>query len=418
MCKIILRVMLLLLTAGCRDSNSDDLILLRNGSRQTGTLQGCLNGGCQFDGAAIPQATIAWIGLHQARADPPQPNDPLVSEIRLADHSVHPGAMTAIDPSRVIAVPGSYDRQKVAWVYLARPENAASGSDNVSASSSDGCRHATYHYDVHVAGYRRAVQTVNPGFAFLGTLSETYGWTAEWWNVSLSVKQCNSALQIRMPAVDGPDRHPAIGEMHIKWDYDDSMDEPHHPPPCRFYKEVWFAANMWLMSDGLFGVSASPGSPHVSFDIATRPHSTPYLASSSQDCPATSKGFWRDLKSANFGIEDSRRRKNAAERQKITLKTVHGLESFMGPFIIGLSKQDLPYSPLPYPVDALIAGKGFRLNNNSEPISILYSRQDTSQVMHRMEVTFSPAGRFRPPDFSNWWNKLANEWAKLLEDGQ
>jgi hypothetical protein len=411
--KTTLSVVLLLLTAGCRDSSGDDLILLQNNTRHVGTLQRCLNGGCEFSGGTIPQGTIAWIGLHQARADPPKPNDPAAGEIRLTDLSVHPGLMTAMDPTRVSAAQDSYDRQKVAWVYLGHPEKAASASDkDATTSPSDGCRHAIYHYDVHVAGYRRAAQTVNPGFAFRGPLSETYGWSAQWWNVSLSVKQCNSTLQIRMPAVDGPDQHPAIGQMHIKWDYDDSVEEPHHQPPCRFYKEVWFAGNMWLTSDGF----ASQDSSHVSFDFDTQPHSAPYLASIAQDCPG-SNGFSRELKSANFGIENSERRKNPRESQAVTMKTTHGFESFMGAFNIGLTKQDLPYSPLPFPVDALVAGKGFSLDNNSDPISILHSRQNTSQVMHRMEITFSPAGRFRPPDFSNWWNDLANEWLKLLEHG-
>src|SRR4051812_29531178 len=161
--KTTLSVVLLLLTAGCRDSSGDDLILLQNNTRHVGTLQRCLNGGCEFSGGTVPQGTIAWIGLHQARADPPKPNDRAAGEIRLTDHSVHAGLMTAIDPARVVAAPASYDRQKVAWVYLGHPEKAANANDsdqsNVSPSS-DGCRRAVYHYDVHVAGYRRAAQTV------------------------------------------------------------------------------------------------------------------------------------------------------------------------------------------------------------------------------------------------------------------
>jgi hypothetical protein len=63
-------MLLLLLIAGCGDADGDDLIVMQDGSHRTGTLQGCLNGGCQLNGRAIPQATIAWIGLHQARSNP------------------------------------------------------------------------------------------------------------------------------------------------------------------------------------------------------------------------------------------------------------------------------------------------------------------------------------------------------------
>jgi hypothetical protein len=69
--QIVSAIVLLLLTGGCRDSSADDVILAQNGGRQIGTLQGCLNAVCQFRSAMIPQATIAWIGLHQAEVDPP-----------------------------------------------------------------------------------------------------------------------------------------------------------------------------------------------------------------------------------------------------------------------------------------------------------------------------------------------------------
>src|ERR1700687_207506 len=123
--RLLVGMLLLLLIAGCSNADGDDLIVLQDGSHRTGTLQGCLNGGCQLSGRPIPQATIAWIGLHQARSNPPQPNDPAVAEIRMIDRSVHPGLMTAIDPTRVTTLSGSYDRQKVAWVYLTHPAQAA-----------------------------------------------------------------------------------------------------------------------------------------------------------------------------------------------------------------------------------------------------------------------------------------------------
>jgi hypothetical protein len=419
MYKLLLGASLLLLIAGCNNKDGDDLIVLQNGSHQTGTLQGCLNGGCQFSGRAIPQATIAWIGLHRARSKPPQPNDPAIGEIRLIDHSAHPGLMTAINSNRVIAAPGSYDRGKVAWVYL----TAGNETPTTSSKSSDGCRHATYHYDVHVAGYRRAVETMNPGFWITGTLSKTYDWTAEWSNVSLGVEQCKPTLKILMPAVDGPDQHPAIGEMHLKYDYDDAKrDANANPrdiltdvyrgrPPCHIFKDVRFAANMWLMSGGLFGKSALDGLPYMSLDFAMRPHSMPDLASS-QDCPPGSNGERRDIMGVVTGGDDSKGKdSNAAKREQGTLKPVHGLDWDIGDGDLGLTKQDLPYPPLPFPIDALVAGKGFSLDSEEQIITIPEPPGATVQITDRMVVTFSPVGRYRAPKLDN---RPPSRWHTLI----
>jgi hypothetical protein len=80
--KMLLGASFLLLIAGCGDAGGGDLVVLRDGSHRTGTLQGCLNGICQFSGRAIPQATILWIGLGQAKSNPPPLSDPAIGEIR------------------------------------------------------------------------------------------------------------------------------------------------------------------------------------------------------------------------------------------------------------------------------------------------------------------------------------------------
>jgi hypothetical protein len=415
MYKTALGVVLLLLTAGCRDSSGDDLILLQSGSRQVGTLHGCLNGGCQFNGGTIPQAAIAWIGLHQARADPPQPSDPAAGEIRLTDHSVHPGLMTAIDPTRVIAAHGAYDRQKVAWVYLARPEKAASGNDsdasNVSTSSSDGCRHAIYHYDVHVLGYRRVVEMMNPGFWITGTLSKSFDWMAEWLNVSFSIKQCESTLELLMPAAQGP-QHPATGKMHLKYEYDDERryadGNSKNPftdlskPSCHIHKDVWIAANAWLIGGGPISKGARTG---LNFDFTTRPDLHRDLGST-QDCPAEANGG-RDIYDVITGPDDSKGKdSHAATHEQGTLKPVHGLDWYIGWGTLDLDKQDLPNPP--FPIDALIAGKGFSLDSEKQHFNLPKS-DSSAEVTDRFVVTITPVGRYRPPDLSNWWNKSANE---------
>jgi hypothetical protein len=176
--RLLVGMLLLLLIADCSDAVGDDLIVLQDGSHRIGTLQGCLNGGCQLNGRAIPQATIAWIGLHQARSNPPQPNDPAVAEIRMIDHAVHPGLMTAIDPTRVITAPGSYDRQKVAWVYLAHAAKAARDAP-VTGSR-------VVRFDVYVA------VTIHQHFqehfgAGLSVEDDSADWTGSWQNVTLRI---------------------------------------------------------------------------------------------------------------------------------------------------------------------------------------------------------------------------------------
>jgi len=410
MYKTVLGVVLVLFTAGCRASG-DDLVLLQTGSRQLGTLHGCLNGGCQFNGETIPQATIAWIGLHQAQANPPQPSDPAVGEIRLTDHSVHPGLMTAVDATRVIAAHGAYDRQKVAWIYLAHPEKAASGNDSDASSSPDGCRHAIHYYDVHVLGYRRAVEVMNPGFWITGTLSKSFDWRAEWLNVSFSVKQCEFMLELLMPAAQGP-QHPVTGKMHLKYEYDDERREAdgssknsftdESKPPCHIHKDVWIAANAWLMAGGPPLSGRTPTG--LNFNFAMRPDLHRDLGST-QDCPAGSNGG-RDIYEVLTGPDDSKGDdSHAATHEQGTLKPVHGLDWYIGWGTLDLDKQDLPNPP--FPIDALIAGKGFSLDSGEQHFNVPRSDSST-EVTDRVVVTITPVGRYRPPDLSNWWNKPAN----------
>ncbi len=165
--KIFLSVSLLLL-ASCGRIDGDDLIVLKNGSRQNGTLQACVSGNCQFNGASVPQATISWIGLHQGTLSVPQPNDPAGGEIRLTDHSVHPGVMTNIDSTRVVAPSGSYDRQKVAWVYLGRTVDTASGdSSTASRMPTQGERVVRYDVDIAVASHQHIQDPVGTGFRWM-----------------------------------------------------------------------------------------------------------------------------------------------------------------------------------------------------------------------------------------------------------
>lgn len=179
--KILVGILFLLLIAGYSYADGDDLIVLQDGSHRTGTLQGCLNGNCQLSGRTIPQATIIWIGLHQAGSNPPQPNDAAVAEIVMTDHSVHPGLMTAIDPTRVMWVAGTYDRQKVAWVYLTHPAKGAREAPTTGSR--------TVRFDVHVAvTIHLHIQEHNASLAAAPSVEDSsYDWTGSWQNVTFRI---------------------------------------------------------------------------------------------------------------------------------------------------------------------------------------------------------------------------------------
>ena len=255
--RLLVGMLLLLLIAGCSNADGDDLIVLQDGSHRTGTLQGCLSGRCQLNGRAIPQATIAWIGLHQARSNPPQPNDPAVAEIRMIDRSVHPGLMTAIDPTRVTTLSGSYDRQKVAWVYLTHPAQAAaspSTSPTGSSAGPDNCGHPTIiHYDVRVTVHTDDTNTFPQPGVLHGTQTSVIDWETHWANVAMSVKRCNGNLTILIPAgvwaSPGETSRQSIAADTKTFNWMDNTDAE-GAPPCHFTNVTTSRAGMFLTGQG------------------------------------------------------------------------------------------------------------------------------------------------------------------------
>ena len=73
---------------GCGESG-DDLVVLQNGGRQTGKLQGCVEASCQLNGNAIPRATIAWIGLAYAGRSPPAIRNAATDEVDTRSVTAH-----------------------------------------------------------------------------------------------------------------------------------------------------------------------------------------------------------------------------------------------------------------------------------------------------------------------------------------
>src|ERR1700682_1490821 len=85
---------------GCGESG-DDLVVLQNGGRQTGKLQGCVEASCQLNGNAIPRATIAWMGLAYAGHSPPAIRNAATDEVHTRSGSVDSGRLTGISLSNV-----------------------------------------------------------------------------------------------------------------------------------------------------------------------------------------------------------------------------------------------------------------------------------------------------------------------------
>jgi hypothetical protein len=168
---LIVILSLLTTSVGGRESG-DDLIVLQNGSRQTGKLQGCLNASCQLNGHAIPQAAIAWIGFSYAGGPPPAVKNPVTDEIHERSGSVESGRLVAISLSKVVTEKHSYDRAQVAWIHLAPPPGGAASRPGTTL----------FHYDVVVTGHAQSACTETGDVN--GTTTTTVDWTTTFTNAA------------------------------------------------------------------------------------------------------------------------------------------------------------------------------------------------------------------------------------------
>jgi hypothetical protein len=97
-------------------ASAEDTLLATDGMR-TGTLEGCADDVCRFDDAAIPRASIYYIGL-DAELPTPAPQNPLADEVHYRDGSIHPGRLVSIDAMRVVTATAIHPRKEVAWIWL------------------------------------------------------------------------------------------------------------------------------------------------------------------------------------------------------------------------------------------------------------------------------------------------------------
>jgi hypothetical protein len=246
------------------------------------------------------------------------------------------------------------------------------------------CRNATFHYDVRVAGYRRVIETwkeVHPG-----TVTTTADWTGEWSNVGVSVEQCALSVKILMPAVQAPDLHPATGEIRLKYDFNDALpasdpnpmlDVYNGAPPCRYHNEVRFSASMFADAGARQG---SGGGMHFDFQAKPGPNAASFRGGT---CPAGGPaGRSREI----VGVRDG---ESSADNE---LKSIRGWNWGISDGILSINNQRAPVPPPPFPLAALLAGKGFSLDSGLQSAAVMGTNgPGSAQVTDRLVVSFSPA---------------------------
>ncbi len=133
----LLPTLFLVATAFSVPASADDTLILGDGVRN-GTLEGYSSGICTFDSAAIPRASIYYIGL-DAELPPPAPQDGTRDEVHLRDGSVHPGPLMSIDATNVVTASAVHPRKLVAWIWLT-PLTLGEGQGQAapSTTTSDG----------------------------------------------------------------------------------------------------------------------------------------------------------------------------------------------------------------------------------------------------------------------------------------
>ena len=117
-------------------AEGSDLLVLRDGKRQSGSLVTCAVDTCLMGTSVVPRENIQWIGLslsQKLQATPPPLQNSATDELHLADGSVHSGSVLGIRAHSVETAGKSYDRKEVKWVYLAPVSGKPRGGPAPSA---------------------------------------------------------------------------------------------------------------------------------------------------------------------------------------------------------------------------------------------------------------------------------------------
>lgn len=129
-------------------AQASDLLVLRDGTRKSGSLVACGITTCLIGTWVVPRQNIAWIGLSlspKLQAALPPVQNSATDELHLADDSVHSGALLGILADSVATVKESLARQAVKWVHLVpvhakgtRPEYRDAGSPDSGNGGNSG----------------------------------------------------------------------------------------------------------------------------------------------------------------------------------------------------------------------------------------------------------------------------------------
>lgn len=104
---------------GCQKGGEQDELIFRNGGTRLGELVACGGEQCTLSGTHYPRVGIKWIGLGNGEASPPAVRSPETDEVHFKDGSIHSGQLQSINAQAVVTEAGSFERTRVAFVYLA-----------------------------------------------------------------------------------------------------------------------------------------------------------------------------------------------------------------------------------------------------------------------------------------------------------
>ena len=133
--------LLLSLLAVTTAAQAQDTLILRDGTRRTGSLKACAGPQCRLDGETVARAAIVWIGFATAESAPAPPADDRQDAIVLRDGRTVAGEVRGISLGVVTTAVESFDRSAVAWIYFGAPrgrDGIATGFGGSSGTPTSG----------------------------------------------------------------------------------------------------------------------------------------------------------------------------------------------------------------------------------------------------------------------------------------
>lgn len=114
--------------APCQSQANVDLLIMRDGSQQRGTLEWCSGEVCSLSGKQTAQASILWIGLGGSQPPTPTVRDPARNEIHFIDKTVLSTTNVRLNTNFVMSDQKPHPRTAVTWIHLVTPIRAPSSA--------------------------------------------------------------------------------------------------------------------------------------------------------------------------------------------------------------------------------------------------------------------------------------------------